>query len=1000
MPKKTICLNMIVKNESHIIQETLDNISKYIDYWVICDTGSTDGTQDLIKEYFRKRGIPGDLVQHQWKNFGHNRSLALKECKGKADYIFVIDADDLIVGDLQLPNNMNADVYKLVYGKGFTYHREQIFGNHLDWRYVGVLHEYPECTNKKNTNSKLIEGDYYVDSRRLGARNKDPKKYLKDAEILVQGIEDVLKEGNKDLAGRYAFYAGQSYKDYGDRENSNKYYRMRIKMGGWFEETYYAYYQVAKNLQELGRPEEEVERAYLDAYNFLKVRAEPLYELALMYRLKHNFEKSYHYACMALKIEFPKDLGLFISKDVYDWKNKDECSISAYYLKKYQASFEMCQQLLQEGYLPEDQRARVETNRDYCVPFIKGDLIKYNADLVKKITNNVAKKKRNLVTYTVTTCKRFDLFQKTINSFINCCTDVLQIDKWLCVDDNSSAEDRKQMESLYPFFQFVWKTPEQKGHPESMNLIIDMVKSPFVLHMEDDWQFFEKKEYIKPALEILQEDKTLGQVCFNRNYAEVLKDRESPGGLLRWTKENRIRYLIHEHYEPESAEYNDFQVRHGGKPSSCYWPHYSLRPSVLNADVFKDVGRYNTNTSHFEMEYSHRYYALGYKTAFYDAVSCLHIGRLTSERDDKTKKNAYELNGESQFGDRKPSTASSNATTSTSTSATTAKSEKPEKKVTFKDDLVETSKKVSATKNTNTEKEVAKEFIIDYDNILEEAQRGVMKNMPFGMNTINEPAAVKSAITDIITSDKVENTRINRPTPRAPKTEYVNDKGKEFEGYKFIPNKDSMGNDIKHVGDKTVEELKAICDEDPNCVAFNTLGYFKHSIVDESEYISLPSYDGKLHGMYINMKHWQNILDNVRDKIMGLHKQPIAFVIKHEDNIERFKNVMDRFMYHCRDIEIISTWICINTDVDCEAEMVIKERYPFMQFIVSDPDISEILRFTKTKYLLRMDSDIARRNFNIRDGIFKKLNEGHMIAYFNDVDIDKPTGPYLTMMTS
>ena len=49
---KTICLNMIVKDEAHIITETLNNISKYIDYWVISDTGSTDGTQDLIKNFF------------------------------------------------------------------------------------------------------------------------------------------------------------------------------------------------------------------------------------------------------------------------------------------------------------------------------------------------------------------------------------------------------------------------------------------------------------------------------------------------------------------------------------------------------------------------------------------------------------------------------------------------------------------------------------------------------------------------------------------------------------------------------------------------------------------------------------------------------------------------------------------------------------------------------------------------------------------------------------
>ena len=46
----TICLTMIVKNESQVIRRCIDSVKDYISYWVIVDTGSTDGTQDLIKE--------------------------------------------------------------------------------------------------------------------------------------------------------------------------------------------------------------------------------------------------------------------------------------------------------------------------------------------------------------------------------------------------------------------------------------------------------------------------------------------------------------------------------------------------------------------------------------------------------------------------------------------------------------------------------------------------------------------------------------------------------------------------------------------------------------------------------------------------------------------------------------------------------------------------------------------------------------------------------------
>ena len=55
-PRITLC--MIVKNESHIIKECLESVYKHIDYWVVSDTGSTDGTQDIIKNFFEEKKIP------------------------------------------------------------------------------------------------------------------------------------------------------------------------------------------------------------------------------------------------------------------------------------------------------------------------------------------------------------------------------------------------------------------------------------------------------------------------------------------------------------------------------------------------------------------------------------------------------------------------------------------------------------------------------------------------------------------------------------------------------------------------------------------------------------------------------------------------------------------------------------------------------------------------------------------------------------------------------
>ncbi len=96
--RPTICLNMIVKNEAHIIAETLDSVAPHISSWVIVDTGSTDGTQDLIRNHMAGLGIPGELYERPWRNFGHNRTEALHLAQGHGDYIWAIDADETVSG--------------------------------------------------------------------------------------------------------------------------------------------------------------------------------------------------------------------------------------------------------------------------------------------------------------------------------------------------------------------------------------------------------------------------------------------------------------------------------------------------------------------------------------------------------------------------------------------------------------------------------------------------------------------------------------------------------------------------------------------------------------------------------------------------------------------------------------------------------------------------------------------------------------------------------------
>ncbi|MCI5129967.1 MAG: glycosyltransferase, partial [Candidatus Electrothrix sp. EH2] len=75
--KTNICLNMIVKNETPVLGRLFASVKNIIDYYVIADTGSTDGTPEFIAREMERYGISGEVLCHDWVNYGHNRNLAL-----------------------------------------------------------------------------------------------------------------------------------------------------------------------------------------------------------------------------------------------------------------------------------------------------------------------------------------------------------------------------------------------------------------------------------------------------------------------------------------------------------------------------------------------------------------------------------------------------------------------------------------------------------------------------------------------------------------------------------------------------------------------------------------------------------------------------------------------------------------------------------------------------------------------------------------------------------
>jgi glycosyltransferase involved in cell wall biosynthesis len=363
---KTICLNMIVRNEASVIRRCLSSVRSIVDYWVIVDTGSTDGTQDIIREHLR--GLPGELHERPWKNFAHNRSEALKLARGKSDYTLIIDADDTleISSDAALPP-LTADSYAVDISDTATiYQRTQLVRSALPWRYEGVLHEYLTCEGAGP--SGHLSGIRMIRNHD-GARRKDPETYRRDAALLESALQTEI---NPLLISRYRFYLAQSYRDCGEKEKALEHYLARAKLEFWDQEVYVSLYEAAKLQDALGRPPDEVLATFRRAIQTCPARAEAYHGASRYLRDQKRFAEGYEIAKAGLDLQ-PAVGALFVNQWIYQHGLLDEYAVNAYWAGHYGDCLSACRRILASEGIPLEDRQRVQANANYASAKIRED---------------------------------------------------------------------------------------------------------------------------------------------------------------------------------------------------------------------------------------------------------------------------------------------------------------------------------------------------------------------------------------------------------------------------------------------------------------------------------------------------------------------------------------------------------------------------------------------------------------------------------------------------
>lgn len=326
-----LALASMVKNEVDTIHRTINSTANYVDKFIFLDTGSTDGTQDKIRELAALHNKPLILKEFPFIDFSTNKNILLDTCLDETIYALILDANDELVDGEKLrkfcENNKSDDTcYSLMYNfNNCSYFpATRLIKPGYKWKFAGSVHEIP--LNKNDFTRQTLDNIWL---KQIKDNPKDIQKsnnrYKTDVKLLLKD----LKKNPSDA--RTVFYIGQSYECCGDHQNAFKYYERRIDMIGYIEEKYMSYYRCARMTQEMGQPWDRSFYYYIKAFECCK-RAEPIIQIAKYYKDK-DWILAYTYCKMALELPYPSKhvASLFMDPNVYNYERYFLMGIIAYY---------------------------------------------------------------------------------------------------------------------------------------------------------------------------------------------------------------------------------------------------------------------------------------------------------------------------------------------------------------------------------------------------------------------------------------------------------------------------------------------------------------------------------------------------------------------------------------------------------------------------------------------------------------------------------------------
>jgi len=385
--KPTIGLLMMVKNETKRLHVSLNSVVGYVDALIIFDTGSTDNTIDIIKNFSEKNRINLYLIQGSFVNFCVSRNTSLYYAdKIGVHYLILLDSNDELRGGeglralvkdfFEKPNSAFLVCQEWYTGGGSDkYYNIRLVKNRCGWRYRGSVHEWMKDTNSKGPDPihPVVripdELGIVLYQDRTQDDDKTAKRFIRDRELLLKDYQDNPTDP------RTLFYLAQTCECLGNFEEALYYSKLRLELEGFLEEKFHSYMRCGKSCVVLEHNWEQVLGWFMKAYED-SLRAEPLVKIADYYRfqaLKQDIEENqkkqehdkkqelcsekegesykkipynrkptyywrlaYMFLHEACELEYPKQCILFVDKSIYDYYRWHIMGIVGFYVGKYE----------------------------------------------------------------------------------------------------------------------------------------------------------------------------------------------------------------------------------------------------------------------------------------------------------------------------------------------------------------------------------------------------------------------------------------------------------------------------------------------------------------------------------------------------------------------------------------------------------------------------------------------------------------------------------------